>query len=37
VTGASKGFGAQTVGEALRRGDLVVATTRRPEQSPPPS
>jgi NAD(P)-dependent dehydrogenase (short-subunit alcohol dehydrogenase family) len=32
VTGASKGLGFEIVREALRRGDQVVATARRPEQ-----
>ncbi|MFD1523252.1 SDR family NAD(P)-dependent oxidoreductase, partial [Pseudonocardia yunnanensis] len=31
VTGASKGFGAQIVREALSRGEQAVATARNPQ------
>jgi NAD(P)-dependent dehydrogenase (short-subunit alcohol dehydrogenase family) len=31
ITGASRGFGLEITGEALRRGDSVVATARDPE------
>jgi NAD(P)-dependent dehydrogenase (short-subunit alcohol dehydrogenase family) len=34
VTGASRGFGAEIVREALRRGHQVVATARRPDEIP---
>jgi hypothetical protein len=31
ITGASRGFGLQVARDALQRGDLVVATARKPE------
>jgi NAD(P)-dependent dehydrogenase (short-subunit alcohol dehydrogenase family) len=34
VTGASRGFGAEIVREALARGHQVVATARRPDEIP---
>jgi NAD(P)-dependent dehydrogenase (short-subunit alcohol dehydrogenase family) len=34
VTGASRGFGAEIVKEALARGNQVVATARKPEDIP---
>lgn len=34
VTGASRGFGAEIVKEALARGNQVVATARKPEEIP---